>query len=412
MIDGIIRDKAGIYSASQDRQTVLIVDDSPVNLRIMVSILEDCGIKALIAQNGVRALQQLERVKPDLILLDVLMPEMDGFELCKRLKENAFTRDIPVIFVTALSETVDKIKGFEAGGVDYLTKPFQPEEVIARVNTQLMIRKLQQQLQAQNDLLADKNALLETQNIMLKERNEQLKQLNVSKDKFFSIIAHDLRNPFSSLLAFTRFAAHKIEDFSRDELQEMIRDMHVSAERLYELLENLLTWSRTQRGVIQYRPTRLDMKQIVDQVVELFESHAERKQITLRNLIQQKVRVYADRDMIDMIVRNLTSNALKFTETGGTVDISVTQNNRDIEIAVTDTGIGISQEDLPKLFQINSKVKCLGTAGEEGTGLGLILCKELLEQNGGSIWAESKEGKGSTFRFKLPRYTQRITTET
>lgn len=391
-----------------DKPTVLVVDDSPINLRIIVSILEASGIKALVAQSGIKALQQIERSKPDLILLDVLMPDMDGFEICKRLKETAFTRDIPVIFVTALSETVNKVRGFEVGGVDYLTKPFQPEEVAARVNAHLTIRKLQQQFQAQNDMLADKNALLETQNLLLKEQNHQLKELNASKDKFFSIIAHDLRNSFSSLLGFTRFAIGEIEDFRSDELREMMRNMHESAEHLYALLENLLTWSRTQRGMLEYRPVQLDIKQIVDHAIKLFTVNAEKKQITLRSSIQEKVLVHADRDMIDTTVRNLTSNALKFTEAGGTVDISATQNNRSIEVSVADTGIGIGQEDLPKLFRIESRIKCLGTAGEEGTGLGLILCKELLEQNDGSIWVESEAGKGSVFRFKLPRYSQRI----
>ncbi len=400
--DEIIRNETGSRNDSPAKPIVLIVDDSPVNLRIMVSILEKSGIKALIAQSGVRVIEQLERVKPDLILLDVLMPGMDGFEVCKRLKDNSLSRDIPVIFVTALSDTVEKVKGFQTGGVDYLTKPFQPEEVISRVNAHLTIRKLQQQLQAQNDLLADKNALLETRNLLLKERNDRLKELNASKDKFFSIIAHDLRNPFASLLGFTRFAVETIEDFSPDELREMICGIHESSEHFYALLENLLTWSRAQRGMMTYHPTQLDLKPIVDHVVKLFVSHAEKKQISLSSSLRQKVLVYADSDMVNAIIRNLISNALKFTEARGTVNISATQNNHCVEISVADTGIGICKEDLPKLFQIDSRIKYLGTAGEEGTGLGLILCKEFLEQSGGSIEVESEEGKGSVFRFKLP----------
>ncbi len=387
---------------TEKNPVVLIVDDSPVNLRVFVDILERSRIKTLIAQSGVKALQRLERIHPDLILLDIMMPDLDGFETCKRLKANEGTRDIPVIFITALSETVDRVRGFDVGGVDYITKPVQPEEVLARVNAHLTIRKLQQKLEAQNALLEDKNALLENQNVLLQKKNEQLQTLNASKDKFFGIVAHDLRNPFTSLLGFTRFAVENSADLSVEEYQEMMSAMNDSAEHLYALLENLLTWSRIQRGILEYSRTRFDLKAVIDGVMELFDAHAGKKQITITSSVQQALQVYADRDIVEMIVRNLLSNAIKFTEVDGAVDILAEPRQHVVEIAVIDTGVGISPEELGKLFQIDSRVKSVGTAGEEGTGLGLILCKELLRQNGCDIWVESEEDLGSAFRFTLP----------
>jgi signal transduction histidine kinase len=310
-----------------------------------------------------------------------MMPGIDGFETCRRLKENKSTREIPVIFMTALSDTVDKVRGFEAGGVDYITKPLQHEEVLARVNAHLTIRNLQKQLQ---------------------EKNKQLSELNASKDKFFSIIAHDLRNPFAGLLGFTRMVAEGIVDWSKDEIQDILGELQKSAENLYELLDNLLSWSRLQRGVMEYTPELVNVDQIVRRNIALFTPNAEQKQITLRNLVEQAMMVFADMKMFDTVIRNLVSNALKFTGNGGSVEISVMQDEEFVTVAVADTGIGISQKDLSKLFQIDVKYSQVGTAGEQGTGLGLVLCKDLIEKNGGEIGVESEVGKGTIFRFTLP----------
>ena len=247
--------------------TILIVDDNPTNLGVLFNALSHANFKVLVAEDGERALAQLERTNPDIILLDVLMPGIDGFETCRRLKTSEIGAEIPIIFMTALSDTVDKIKGFEAGGVDYITKPLQHEEVLARVKAHLMIRQLQQQLEERNELLH--------------EKNRELEALNGSKDKFFSIIAHDLRSPFTGFLGLTQFIVENIDDWGKDKIKDITEKLHEAAENLYALLGNLLTWSRIQRGMVEHAPAAFDVADVVSRNLLLFTSNAKQKQITL-----------------------------------------------------------------------------------------------------------------------------------
>ena len=364
------------------KATILVIDDNPAELGGVLDQLMLAGFKTLVAPSGERALQQLEHVQPDLILLDVLMPGIDGFETCARLKANDATKDIPVIFITVLTDTLDKIKGFELGGVDYITKPFQHEEVIARVNTHLTIRRFQKQLE---------------------EQNARLRELNARKDKFLSMIAHDLRSPFSSLRGLIQFTAENIGEWDKSKLEEVIKLLDISTENLYALIENLLTWSRIQRGVIEYQPRSLDLREVVVRNINLIKTIAEQKEITIKNNIKASLPAYGDTNMIDAVVRNLLSNALKFTHPGGSVSVTATQDTQFVKISVTDTGIGLSKKNIAKLFRIDDRYKQLGTAREKGTGLGLLLCKEFIEKNGGKIGVESKVDKGSTFFFTLPK---------
>ncbi len=370
-------------SMAQDilNAAILVVDDNPTNLRVFLEQLEQAGFRTLVAPSGERALKQIERLQPDLILLDVLMPGIDGFETCVRLKENAHTRDIPVIFMTALSDTVDKVKGFEVGGVDYITKPFHTEEVIARITTHLTIRRLQQQLQQQN---------------------EELRALNANKDKFLSVISHDLRSPFSSLRGLIQFTTANIDGWDKDQIDKILGLLTNSTDNLYALIENLLTWSRIQRGVIEHRPEQIDIQSIVANAVNLFQSMAEQKGIPLTNTVQDSIHAYADAHMIDAVMRNLLSNAVKFTHPGGGIEVGASEAEEQVTVFVKDSGIGLSEENQVKLFRIDQRYKQLGTAREKGTGMGLILCKEFIEKNNGIIWLESDLNTGSTFFFTLP----------
>ena len=195
------------------------------------------------------------------------------------------------------------------------------------------------------------------------------------------------------------------DTYSQEELKRDIEILRTTTNYLYALLENLLAWSRLQRGLMQYQPEELDIEVLVRENVVLFTSKAEQKQILLTSSVQKNTRSYVDYNMINTVLRNLLSNALKFTNAGGTVDVFVTRIGDNVEIAVSDTGIGIVAADLPKLFRIEDKNTHRGTAGEEGTGLGLILCQELVKQNGGTIRVESEEGKGTTFTFTVPGTT-------
>lgn len=362
--------------------TLLIVDDESDTLNVLIDALDQAHFTTWVALDGASALQQLAEtvIPPDLILLDVMMPGIDGFETCRRLKANAATRDIPVLFMTALTDMVSKVKGFAAGGVDYITKPFQIEEVLARVQAHLTIRRQQQEIAAQR---------------------EQLRTLNAHKDKFFSILAHDLRNPVTGFLAMS----HILEDFDNLALEQratitsQFRDL---SRNLFALLENLLTWSQVQQGMLNCYPQEAPFMAFVDRNFKLLRPTADQKQLQLQHRIQDDLLVMGDVMMIDTIVRNLLSNAIKFTRPGGVITMSADYAPHLATVTVTDTGIGIPAEKLPDLFRIDAKYQRDGTAGEKGTGLGLILCKEFVERNGGRIWAESEVGRGAIFRFTLP----------
>lgn len=375
--------------AKPSKGIILVVDDDPDNLGVLFEYLNDEGFKVLLVQNSENALVQAEQKQPDIVLLDVLMPDMDGFETCRRLKENEQTRHIPVIFMTALSDTLNKVRGFEVGAVDYITKPFQQEEVLSRVNAHLTIRKLQQQLEVKNTLL--------------EQQVQQLQALNASKDKFISMISHDLQSPFSSLRGLIQFTAENLGDYNKNELENIMDLLGNSTDNLYALIENLLTWSRIQRGVLEHCPQHVDIQEIVLQNIALFAQNARAKQIVFENMITERTQVYADYNMVNAVFRNLVSNALKFTHSGGFVKFFTRPLEISIEISVEDNGIGIGKEHLPKLFRIDSRYKRLGTKREKGTGLGLILCKEFVEKNGGNIWIESDSGQGTTVKFTLPK---------
>ena len=366
-------------SQERSQATIFVVDDDPTNLSVLLEYLHDSRYNILVARDGESALEQLQYALPDLILLDVMMsPGMDGFETCRRLKANARLRDIPVIFMTALTDTDHKITGFDVGGVDYVTKPLEHQEVLARIRTHLTIRDQQKQLQ----------------------------ELNASKNTFFSVIAHDLRGPLGSLHILTQMAEEKIDTYNPDQLKKFIMLQRNSIENLCNLLENLLTWARMQQGMIERHPQQIAVADLVARNLDLLTPNAREKQITLNRVIPPQTSIYADYNMVDAVMRNLLSNAVKFTHTGGAVEVSVSQNETSVEVSIIDTGTGIPEEKAAKLFQLDSKYKRPGTAGEKGTGLGLILCKEFVEKNGGTIRVVSAEGRGATFVVTLPRSIQ------
>ena len=361
--------------------TLLIVDDNPINLSVIVEYVEDLGFETMVAQDGLSALEKAQHSPPDLILLDVMMPELDGFETCKRLKAQETTRDIPVIFMTALANVEEKVKGFNNGAVDYITKPFQQEEVLARITTHLQLRDLNKQLI---------------------QANQKLITLNASKDKVFSIIARDLRGPIGNLELLVMSA----ETAPRSEIVALSQSIYWSAKNVFTHLSNLLDWSRLQLGRVKPKPESLNLQEVVEQNFNLLTEMALAKNMTLKNSITAEVLVYADEYMLNAVIRNLVSNALKFTPSGGLVTASASLNPQTnpfwVEVAIADTGAGISEEDLAKLFRLETFHTTTGAANENGASLGLIICYEMVQKNGGKIWAESVLGQGTTIKFTLP----------
>ena len=354
---------------------ILIVDDIPANLKVLGDILKEEGYKVRPVPSGALALQVAERERPDLILLDIMMPEMDGYEVCRRLKENQLLHDIPVIFISALNETNDVVKALKFGGVDYITKPFRAEEISARVKTHIKLRR----------------------------QSIELQELNVTKDRFFSIIAHDLRGPMGGLMGLTDLLTEELSNMSMAEIQEFLGSMRDSATNLFKLLENLLQWARIQQGGMTFNRERVLFQPIVIESIEMIQESAKKKGISIICDISEQLEVFADSNLIQTVIRNLVSNAVKFSTRGGTVNISAkTREDESVEISVKDMGIGMNQNMVESLFRIDVKNGRPGTEGEQSTGLGLLLCKEFIEKHGGNIRVESEVGKGSVFTFNIP----------
>jgi len=237
----------------------------------------------------------------------------------------------------------------------------------------------------------------------IKKQNEKLQELNATKDKFFSIIAHDLRSPFNSFLGLTQIMAEELPSLTMSQIQEIAVSMSKSATNLYRLLENLLHWSRMQQGAISFNPKYVFLEPIMAESIDIIQQSAKSKSIEIVTDCIEGLKVFADTDLLQTIFRNLVSNAVKFTSKGGKVSLSANVNaDNIIQISIHDTGIGMSSEMLDGLFRINIKTNRKGTDGEPSAGLGLLLCKEFVEMHGGQIWVESEVGKGSTFYFTLP----------
>ncbi len=253
-----------------------------------------------------------------------------------------------------------------------------------------------------NRLLKYQNQQISLANEALRKSERNLMELNATKDKFFSIISHDLKNPFSSLLSISELMVENFDDTDVDDHRAGFRKINQSVKHLLDLLENLLTWSRSQRGRIKYEPVRFNLSVLIQENINLHKLAAERKGIILEPPGEEGVYAFGDRDMINSVVRNLMTNAVKFTDKNKKVEVRVKSDDQQVEVSVMDEGIGIPHECIGKLFRIDEKYKSVGTAGEKGTGLGLIICREFVEKNGGEISVNSKPGEGSTFSFTLP----------
>ncbi|SDU12940.1 Signal transduction histidine kinase [Verrucomicrobium sp. GAS474] len=373
--------------------SILIVDDNPTNRKVLHEYLEGHHHHILVAEDGETAIEQAQYSLPDLILLDVMMPGIDGFETCLRLKRIEATRDIPVIFMTALADTPFILRGFSVGAVDYLTKPLQLEEVNVRVGTHIHIRRLQKELQKE---------------IQVRRKvEEELRIINAGKDRFFSIIAHDLKNPMHGAVFFSEVLVEAIRKLpspeSHAELLENAKLVHEATGTVGRLLLDLLAWAEIQMRRVEINPIEIDLGHLIKMNVTLAQTVARQKEITLVNatLDQPPIHIRADERMIDTVVRNLLGNAVKFTQPGGRIEIGMRSGVGEATVFIADSGVGIPAEKIGELFEVGHS-STYGTRGESGSGLGLMLCKDMVERNEGRIWAESEVGKGSTFSFTVP----------
>ena len=367
---------------SNQNSMILIVDDKKENLQVLGSILIKEKYQISVAKNGLEALKIVSKVKPEIILLDIMMPELDGFETCKRLKESGETKDIPIIFLTAKIEPEDIVKGFELGAVDYITKPFNAKELLVRVNTHLDLKHSHEKIRKSEQLLREANA---------------------AKDRFFSIISYDLKDPFNTLIGFSQLLLSNYDKYPAEKIREIGQFLFDSTIQASNRLENLIQWSRSQTGITKWNPKNLDVQKLINKNIELLKDAIKKKNIKIILHDGEKLSAYADEDMINTVIRNLISNAIKYSPENGEVNINMKEAGNTAEVSISDKGIGIPEKDFEKLFRIDIRYSTKGTSGEEGSGLGLILCKKFVEKNKGKIWAESVKDEGSVFTFTLPK---------
>jgi len=357
------------------KASILIVDDNPQNLQLMGSIIYENGYNVSASSSGEQALQAVFHQAPDLILLDIKMPGMNGFEVCKTLKANPKTKDIPVIFLTAITDAEILMHSFNLGAVDYITKPFNKGELLARVAT----------------------------HVELKLSKEKLQELNTTKDKFFSIISNDLKNPASALKSLLEQMTTNYSSLSKEEIIGLLTGLQDASENLFGMLEDLLLWSMSQWGVSEINKEKLNLQTIINKNIAQCNTAAFIKNIEIKSTVADNLHVNADQMMLNTVLTNLLSNAIKFSNNEGVIEISAKTKDKQIEISIKDFGLGIPKKDLKKLFSIDSGVKLRGLNNEEISSLGLILCKEFTERNGGEIAVQSGKEKGSTFSFTLEK---------
>lgn len=393
---------------NSERSIILIVDDNQTNLDVLFELLRNYGFKVLVALDGESAIEQIEYIHPDLILLDIMMPGIDGFETCLRLKADPSTQDIPIIFMSALSDTVDKVKGFQTGAVDYITKPFQHQEVLSRIQTHLTIRSLQKKLEEKNLELAHLNQNLEK---LVEQKSKQL----IDQEKTAIIgrltqgMVHNLKSPLQVIQTSVDLIETKATKIQEDSLFNYTKYIFQAVAKINQIMDNLMMKSRKEQKQDLHPVNINDLVQREIQLLEgnLYFKNKIRKKYFYDEQISSIPLIYS---YISQVFYNLINNAMDamWEKKSRELTIVTRQDDSNIYMDIADTGCGISSENLSKLFDPFYTSK--PPKGEEkiegeptGTGLGLYTCIELLKPFNGEIAISSQVGKGSVFTVVLPK---------
>ena len=373
--------------AAEFQADILVVDDNQANLRLLTDVLSSRNYRVHEALNGPEALRIAQSALPDLVLLDISMPGMDGFEVCTRLKADVSTRDIPVIFISALSDIDDVVRGFEVGGVDYITKPFKFREVLARIASQLTLVRQRQEIEA------------------LRHQDRQtFESLNRMKNEFIRMATHDLRNPLNVILGYRSVLQRlTVAEEHRALMDEALQAIDDNVEKMRKLVTDMLDLAQMETSW-QFKPAPVSLTGLLEKAVGNFHLIAEQKGITLALAPPTgDTTVIVDASAITRVVDNLIVNALKYTPPGERIAVRAKLRGQHAIIQVGDTGIGIPPEDVPRVFDAFYRVKRPDVPDVEGTGLGLSIVKAIVERHGGHVDVRSKVGTGSVFSVILPR---------
>jgi two-component system sensor histidine kinase/response regulator len=370
-----------MINISDINASILVVDDTPKNLQIIATILSAKRYNLAFAKDGRAGVNLAVKILPDLILMDVMMPQMNGLEACGELKELETTKDIPIIFITAKSEVNDIVHGFKNGGADYITKPFNKEELLVRIENQLEI------VNSRKEIIRSR---------------EEIKSIMQTQDRLYSIIAHDLRSPLNSIQLILRSLEKRQLKPDSKEFTNVISAVGDSTQKTQVLLENLLIWTKNKTGNLKQHVALYGLESLLAETLLLFDLTFIQKDLVVEFNVDPSVKINVDKDMINTVFRNLISNAIKYTNRGGMISIfSAIENNHTI-LSIKDSGEGFDVSILELIFKEDIQYTTQGTEKEQGSGFGLILSKQLIEQNDASLKIESEPGKGSCFNVLFP----------
>lgn len=418
--------------------SVLILEDSPTQALLLQEILEAQHLSVHKSRDGIEGLKQLEEITPDLIISDIEMPHMNGYDFCKQVKSNQKYQHIPVILLTNLVDPLDVIKGMDCGADGFLTKPCESDLLFSTVrntihNIQLKSKYPKEkltfffgdqthsldinQVQITELLLStyssaiQKNLELEkAYNKLnhlyeeLEKNNQQLKALNEQKNQLLGMAAHDLKNPLTVISGFSSFLLNNPEEtIDKIKSHQMIERIHEASDFMIGVIDDLLDYSTIESGTLKLHLSEIDLPELIQKDLLLFESLAAKKGITLVFNHQQSIpKVCCDGNKFSQLLNNFITNAIKFSHPQGTIEISLIPSDTEVTLSVKDFGTGMSLEALNNLFQPFSKGRTKGTAGEKGTGLGLAIVHKIVVALNGKIWVDSKLGEGTTFHVSIP----------
>ncbi|MEG1553850.1 MAG: response regulator [Rikenellaceae bacterium] len=370
--------------ANPEGYKILIVDDVISNVLLLKALLKSEKYKVITAENGLQALDLVKTEMPDLILLDVMMPGMSGFDVSKELKASPEYHEIPILFLTALNSHEDIVKGFQLGANDFITKPFNKNELLIRIRHQV-------------SLIAAKRVII--------KQTEELRSIIIGRDKLYSVIAHDLRGPLGSIKMVLNMLIENLNSTTiGQDMFDVLCLANQTTEDTFALLDNLLKWTKSQIGRLNVVYQHSNLVDIIKDGIEIFQTAAELKGISIKFETTEKCSVYADADMIKTIVRNILSNAVKFSNPNGEIMMTIDITDEHLAVvSITNFGAVIKEEDKGKLLKPETHFSTFGTGNEEGSGLGLLLCQDFVHKNGGKLWFDSSQEEGTTFRFSVPK---------
>ena len=390
----------GVYKFEEDNSgVILIVDDNPSNLQVLFACLGNTGFKILVAQNGEDALQIASSEAPDLILLDILMPGMDGFAVCSKLKANNLTTNIPVIFMTALTETINKVNGFEVGGIDYITKPIEQEEVLVRIRTHLKLQKMQECIQGQNQQLQSEICLRKQAEQELLEALHKERELNQLKSHFLAMTSHQFRTPLTTILGSMELLQSYGERLTLEKKQNHFSRIRNNVEHMTQMLDDILLVGQDEVEELKFNPIPINPIEFCQSFIINLQNNNNKPTIIFQHqgitFNDKSDWPLLDKKILHRILDNLLSNALKYSPSDSKVHFTLECQKEQLIFKIKDRGMGIPLSEQKHLFE--PFYRASNTDAISGTGLGLTIVKKAVDLHGGEITFESNPGTGTTF---------------